>query len=48
MATFTRVTRRTLAAYQEPILESIQNASWIAMDCEFTGLGEQIGQTRAR
>ena len=46
--TFTRVTRRTLAHLQPEIIKTIGEASWISMDCEFTGLGEYIGQTRAK
>jgi len=47
LPTFNQVTKHNLAAIQPMIVQLLKHASFIALDAEFTGLGSNLGATRA-
>ncbi|KAI9240327.1 MAG: ribonuclease CAF1 [Podila humilis] len=47
LPTYNQVTKHNLAAIQPMIVQLLKHASFIALDAEFTGLGSNLGATRA-
>ena len=44
---YVELTRHNLTQYSAGIMALVRNASYIAVDCEFTGLGMSRRETRA-